>query len=322
MLVAMHMPDHTLSPAVVAVTGLLAAAVAMWSAWQVRRNPLDGTKHSAGLIASVAALIFAGQMVNYALPLAAGAEGVSGHLLGGAIAALLLGPWAAMGVMIVVLTVQCLVFGDGGFAALGANVLNMAIVGVWTAWGVRHLLTKAGKSVGLATAALAGFASVVAAAAVCSLELLATGGADAAAFAGPMLKYHLAIGVVEGLLTAGVVALVAAFQAKNASQTATAAAQAGMKGALVAFIAALVVAVCLAPLASASPDGLEVAIARGNFATGESMWNAPLPDYEFPATIGLSGAAAVAAIGILGTLIAFAGSWSAARAAKAVARRS
>lgn len=318
MLVAMHMPDHTLSPAVMAVTGLLAAAVALWSAWQVRRNPLDGTKHSAGLIASVAALIFAGQMVNYPLPF----DGVSGHLLGGAIAALLLGPWAAMGVMIVVLTVQCLVFGDGGFAALGANILNMAIVGVWTAWGVRQMLTKPGRPVGLLTAALAGFASVVAAATICSLELLATGAPDAAAFAGPMFSYHLVIGFVEAQITAGVFAMVAAFQTSSSSPSAAEVAKAGTKAALVAFIAAIVVAVCLAPLASASPDGLEVALARGNFATGESMWNAPLPDYEFPSTFGLTGAAAVAAIGILGTLIAFAGSWSAARAAKAVARRS
>jgi cobalt/nickel transport system permease protein len=322
MLVAMHMPDHTLSPAVVAVTGLLAAAVALWSAWQVRRNPLDATKHSAGLIASVAALIFAGQMVNYPLPMFVGAGGVSGHLLGGAIAALLLGPWAGMGVMIVVLTVQCLIFGDGGFAALGANVLNMAIVGVWTAWGVRQLLTKPGKSVGLLTAALAGFASVVAAATVCSLELLATGGADAASFAGPMFTYHLVIGFVEAQITLGVVAMVTAFQATSATQSPADLAKAGTKGALVAFVAAIVVAICLAPIASASPDGLEVALVQGNFATGDSMWNAPLPDYEFPSTFGFTGAAAVAAIGILGTLLAFAGSWSAARAAKAVARRS
>lgn len=318
MLVAMHLPDHTLSPAVVGVTGLLAAAVAMWSAWQVRRNPLDAAKHPAGLIASVAALIFAGQMVNYPLPF----DGVSGHLLGSAIAALLLGPWAAMGVMIVVLTVQCLVFGDGGLAALGANVLNMAVVGVWAAWGVQKLLTKPGKSVGLVTAALAGFASVVAAAVVCSLELLATGSENAAAFAGSMLKYHLVIGFVEAQITAGVVSMVAAYQATSGSQSAAEVAKAGTKSALVAFVVAIVVAVCLAPLASASPDGLEVALLNGNFATGDSMWAAPLADYEFPTSIGISGAAAVAVIGILGTLIAFAGSWSAARTAKAVARRS
>lgn len=318
MLVAMHMPDHTLSPAVVAVTGLLAAAVALWAAWQVRRTPLDAAKHPAGLIASVAALIFAGQMVNYPLPY----DGVSGHLLGSAIAALLLGPWVGMGVMIVVLTVQCLVFGDGGLAALGANVLNMAIVGVWTAWGVRQLLTKPGRSVGLLTAALAGFASVVAAAVVCSLELLATGSENAAAFAGSMLKYHLVIGFVEAQITAGVVAMVAAFQATSGSQSSAEVAKAGTKSALVAFLVAITVAVCLAPLACASPDGLEVALLDGNFASGDSSWSAPLADYEFPASIGFSGAAAVAAIGILGTLIAFAGSWTAARTADAVSRRS
>lgn len=321
MLVAMHMPEHTLSPEVVVGTALAAVGVALWGAWHKRRANHDAPSQSASLVASVAALIFAGQMVNYALPLEGGAEGVSGHLLGGAIAALLLGPWAAMGVITMVLIVQCLVFGDGGLAALGANVLNMAVVGVWTAWGVRNLLAKGTQPVGAFVAFAAGFASVVAAAAVCSVELLASGDAAATAIIRPMLSFHLAIGVVEGLLTAGVVAVASRYQAKLTSSTAEGLAQARTKAAMTAFVAALVVAAVLAPLASASPDGLEVALAQGNFATGDSYWAAPLPDYELPAAYGTHGVAAGIAIAVLGTLTAFAGSWSAARVGTAVARR-
>jgi len=321
MLVAMHMPEHTLSPEVVVGTALAAVAVALWGAWHMRRASHDTQSQPASLVAAVAALIFAGQMVNYALPLEGGVEGVSGHLLGGAIAALLLGPWAAMGVITMVLIVQCLVFGDGGLAALGANVLNMAVVGVWTAWSVRKLLAKGKQSAGVLVAFAAGFVSVVAAAAVCSVELLASGDATATAIIRPMLTYHLAIGVVEGLLTAGVVAVVACYQGKSAKTSAAGDAQARTKGALVAFVAALVVAAVLAPLASASPDGLEVALAQSNFATGDSYWAAPLPDYELPAAYGTRGVAAGIAIAVLGTLLAFAGSWSATRVTTAVARR-
>lgn len=321
MLIAMHMPDHTLSPAVTMITASAAATVAIWSAWQMRTATSNAKQQPAGLIASVAALIFAGQMVNYTLPFAGGGEGVSGHLLGGAIAALLLGPWAAMGVMIMVLAVQCLVFGDGGLAAFGANALNMAIIGVWTAWGVRRSLGDVTKPVSLPVAALAGFASVVAPAAACSLELLASGNDGAAAIIQPMLTYHLAIGVVEGLLTAGVVSVVAVYQAKSGATSFAGKAQARTKGALVGLAAALVIAAVLSPLASASPDGLEVALARGNFAAGESMWSAPLADYELPASLGSTNLAAGVAIAILGTLAAFAGSWSATRVRLAVAKR-
>ena len=321
MLVAMHMPDHTLSTPVVCGTALAAAAVALWGAVQMRRAKVDQQAHPAGLVAAVAALIFAGQMVNYALPMNGGGEGVSGHLLGGAIAALLLGPWAAMGVMIMVLAVQCVLFGDGGLAALGANALNMAIVGVWAAWGVRKLLVKENKPAGVAVAGLAGFVSVIAAAAVCSLELLASGGEGATAVIRPMLTYHLAIGVVEGLLTAGVVALVAAYHAKSSKNAAVDTAQARTKAALIGFAAAILIAAALSPLASASPDGLEVALAQANFTTGASYWLAPLPDYELPAGFGATSTAAAIAIAILGTIVAFAGSWSATRMSTAVARR-
>ncbi|MCE9606275.1 MAG: energy-coupling factor ABC transporter permease [Planctomycetia bacterium] len=325
MLVAMHMPDHILSPTVTLATAIAAAGTALLGAWHMRRSTDNRAAQHAGLVAAVAALVFAGQMVNYTLPFNGTGEGVSGHLLGGAIAALLLGPWAAMGVMIVVLVVQCLVFGDGGLSALGANVLNMAIVGVWAAWGVRRAIAKNG-TVGIPTAALAGFISVVAAAGVCSQELLASGGAEAGAIIRPMLTYHLAIGAVEGLMTAGVIAIVASYQTKsfaNGADSATQAPtiQARTKGALLGLIAALAIAAFLAPLASASPDGLEVALVGGNFSTGSSFWNAPLTDYELPASLGATSAVAAVAIAILGTLVAFAGGWCVTRAGHAIVRR-
>ena len=159
MLIAMHMPDHTLAPEVAMGATLATLAASAW-AWRRRRGGAPPSNPTApAMMGVVAALVFAGQMVNFAIP----GLGISGHFLGAATAALLLGPWGGAATIGLVLVVQCLVFGDGGLTALGANLWNMAIIGVVSAWGVRRMIrghegTLAGR---LAIAAVAGDSSSV-----------------------------------------------------------------------------------------------------------------------------------------------------------------
>ncbi|MDQ0424653.1 energy-coupling factor ABC transporter permease [Cellulomonas iranensis] len=123
----MHVPDHVLSDPVSVTTGLVAGAAVVGSAVRARRRA-DAAPHPA-MIAATTATVFGLQMLNYRV-----AAGTSGHLIGGALAAALLGPAWGLLSMTVVLTVQALLFADGGLTALGTNVTLMAVVGVLVGW--------------------------------------------------------------------------------------------------------------------------------------------------------------------------------------------
>jgi cobalt/nickel transport system permease protein len=160
----------------------------------------------------VAAFVFAVQMLNF--PIFAG--GVSGHLMGGALAALLVGPWLGALCVAVVLVVQALLFGDGGVAMLGLNVTNIALVGTAAAYLliVPLLRVLPGTSAGLAvTGFVSALVSVVVAALAFVGEYWLGGTADLggglAGLAGTMAGLHLLIGVGEGLITATTVVAVA-----------------------------------------------------------------------------------------------------------------
>ena len=124
---ALHIPDGFVSAPVAAVGWVLAAAAIALAARRADRN-LD--ERAAPLMGVMAAFIFAGQMVNFPV-----AGGTSGHLVGGALAAILLGPWAAIIVMTAVVALQALLFQDGGLAALGVNTLNMAVISALVGMG-------------------------------------------------------------------------------------------------------------------------------------------------------------------------------------------
>jgi cobalt/nickel transport system permease protein len=132
----MHIPDGFLSPPVWGSLDALSGCVVAFGLRQVGRHVEEKTIPLMGVLA---AFIFAAQMVN--IPVVGG---VSGHFLGGALAGILLGPWSGLVLMTGVLLVQCLLFQDGGLAALGANILNMGIIGSigasWTAACLRHLV--------------------------------------------------------------------------------------------------------------------------------------------------------------------------------------
>jgi cobalt/nickel transport system permease protein len=203
----MHVPDGFLDIATSAGTAAVAVGGLSLALRGARRELDDRIAPLAGV---TAVFVFAGQMINF--PVGAG---TSGHLIGGALAALLVGPWTATLCLSVVLIVQALLFSDGGITALGTNITLMGIVAVWTAWGTYRLLSRLlPKRMSLVPwlAFVAGFVSVPAAAAVFA-GLYAVGGQAPIALdtlLTVMVGWHVVIGLGEGLITALIVGSVLA----------------------------------------------------------------------------------------------------------------
>jgi len=203
----MHVPDGFLSLPASLATGVVAAAGVGLALRGARRELDERTSPLAGL---VAAFVFAVQMLNF--PVAAG---TSGHLLGGALAAVLVGPSTATLCLTVVLAVQALLFADGGITALGTNIVLMGLVGVWVGWGgfvaARRVLPRRPASAAPA-AAVAGLLSVPAAAAVFALLFVVAGTVPVPLdlVVGAMVGVHVLIGVGEAVITGLVVSAVVA----------------------------------------------------------------------------------------------------------------
>ena len=200
----MHIPDGFIN----AQTSLAAGAVAAGGVGiSLRRAAQTLQERQAPLAGLVAAFIFAVQMLNF--PVAAG---TSGHLLGGVLAAVLVGPWAGCVCVAVVLVVQSL-FADGGLTALGLNVTNMAIVGVFGGWAVFVLLRRAlpaTKTSVMVSSGIAAGISVVLAASAFVLEYAVggTGNAPVGTVLAAMVGVHTLIGIGEGVITALTVGVV------------------------------------------------------------------------------------------------------------------
>jgi cobalt/nickel transport system permease protein len=286
-MLAMHAPDGFLDPVVAVVTAAISFAVMAFAVRAASRELGDRQVPLAGI---AAAFVFAAQMFNFPV-----ASGTTGHLLGGALAAILLGPWVGSLVVAVVVLVQALVFADGGLTALGYNVLNMAIVpafGGWAIfWLVRRLLPKHAGGVIGATAIASGLTVVLASIAF-SIEWLFGATAPVAfdtVFAA-MVGVHTLIGVGEAVISAMVVAavlaarpdLVAGARDLDRAQLADRA-RVGVRpfllgGALVAAFFAMVVS----QFAASDPDGLEkVAIDQGfaDRAADHSLADSVFADY-------------------------------------------
>lgn len=203
----MHVPDGFLDAPTSVATGVVAAAGVAVALRGARRELDDRTAPMAGLVAT---FVFAGQMMNF--PVAAG---TSGHLLGGALAAVLVGPFTAVLCISVVLLVQALLMADGGITALGTNITLMALVGVVAGWlifaGLRAVLPKR-LSLVAPLAAIAAAISVPVVAAVFTL-LFAIGGTapvDLGKVLTAMIGWHIAIGLGEAVITGLVVGAVVA----------------------------------------------------------------------------------------------------------------
>jgi cobalt/nickel transport system permease protein len=293
----MHIPDGFLSTAVSIVLWLVSIAVI---AYALKRVGGELGERQVPLMGVLAAAIFAGQMLNFTV-----VGGTSGHLLGAALATILLGPWAAVIVMTSVVSIQALIFQDGGLIVLGANLFNMAIIGVAVAYMVYRTIYRlsGGKQWGIFLGGfLAAWASIELAALACALELAASATSPANIAIPAMGGIHALIGIGEGLITLGALAFLYATR-RDLLRAGEGSASHGK----LVWVAGLAIALLLAvfsPLASAYPDGLEwVAEQHGFIETAMEPFYEIIPDYVFP---GISNEAlATILAGILGTLIVF-----------------
>lgn len=318
----MHVPDGFFNAAVSVSAGVVAAAGVAVCLRGARRELDDRTAPMAGL---VAAFVFAVQMLNF--PVAAG---TSGHLLGGALAAILVGPYTAVLCVAVVLLVQAFFFADGGLTALGVNITLMGLVAVLIGWGVFLLITRSVRNRGVVVVAsfVAALLSVPASALAFTLLFWIGGTApiEIGTVAAAMGGVHLLIGVGEGLITAvtvstvlairpdlvyGARGIVAPLVLRGADGDVTVTPESPAAPAPVAarrrswFLpAGIAVAALLAGVvsfyASSSPDGLEwVAEDKGfsDQATDHSLGEQPLADYGDVGGIPV-GVAGVIGVGV------------------------
>jgi cobalt/nickel transport system permease protein len=286
----MHVPDGVLSPAVCVITGGVAAVGVVWAAVRVSRAARAGERLPAA--GAVAACVFAAQMVNFPL-----GHGVSGHLLGGALAAIVLGPHLAVLAMTTVVLVQCLLFGDGGLTALGANVLNLALIGPLAGSFAYQTLRRRvlrGSQAGVSAAVAAGF-SVVLASVACAFEFGLSGNARLTEILPALVGSHLGIGIFEAAVTGAAV-----FAMSRALDQAPALSPPPSHPQMRWFLVPALVAVLLAPLASEAPDALSAALqAFATLKNAGPLFTAPWTDYSLgsalPAWLSRLGAGALGA---------------------------
>ena len=328
----MHMADALLTPQVAGTMYAFSAAAAGVSIYRLKK---EDDPQKIPLMAVSAALVFAGQMINYTIP----GTGSSGHICGGMLLSALLGPFAGFLSMIVILTIQCLFFADGGLMALGANIWNMAFYGCfvgyflvwrnivnsrWFGEGAKgqHARITAASLIGCILTLQLGAFSVV-------LETTASGITELpfGAFLALMQPIHLAIGLVEGLITAAVLnfvyssrpELLCGLDRDNKHQG-----RGTLRSTLVILaVVTLVTGGGLSLAASSNPDGLEWALFgneeegyAANMGLDEEDFGAAsaaadtaqsiqektsfLPDYAFK---GSDSAAGTTVSGIAGSMI-------------------
>lgn len=269
----LHIPDGFLSTAVALVFWLITIAFVSIAA---RRVQQDFDERLAPLMGILAAFIFAAQMINFPV-----AGGTSGHLLGGALAAIILGPWAAILVMTAVIGAQAILFQDGGLLVMGANIFNMGILTALIGFGLYRSAAGRSRRTKLVVAAVAAWLTVMAGALSTSLQLWLSGTSTLNIVMPAMLGVHALIGVGEALITAGALAFIMQTRPDLLSD-----AQVTAKGGrlwIIAGAAITLLVIFLAPFASANPDGLErVAEDMGFVNAGVAAPYQLLPDYTIP----------------------------------------
>jgi cobalt/nickel transport system permease protein len=264
----MHIPqnllDGSICPVTAVASGLCLAGAAL-AAYRSAKKP-----HPLRF-AAVSAFIFAVQMMNFPI-----SGGTSGHLLGGVLASAVLGvPFGVLALALVV-TIQALVFADGGLTVLGANIFNMAVLGAGLGGLLRlELLEKlpGGESRVWIATGLASWVSVMLAALACGLELALAGVLPLTQVVPAMLGVHTPIGVGEALVTCAALALF--------DRPATAGAASTSRSFAAPALAALLIALCLSPFASPLPDGLEAVMTYYQILhEAAPLFVTPLADYQ------------------------------------------
>lgn len=303
----MHIPDGFVSVPVAGATAL-ASVAALFIAFE-RSQEAFGIRR-APILGLTTAFIFAAQMINFPV-----AGGTSGHLLGGTLAAIVLGsPWAGTLCIATVLIIQAVLFADGGITALGANILNMAVVGVWVGWVLTQTLQRLfGGSKGRLplAAGIAAGVSVAVAAIACAIELALSGTAPVAIVLPAMAGVHILIGIGEGIITGGVLTYLA-----TARPDLLPGEQQEFRGWSVPIVTIFLIAGVLSLFASAWPDGLEKVAENTGFIDLASKVRVivptPLADYgiEGLGPIGTSIA------GLVGATVCFAVAFGIAKVVK------
>lgn len=318
----MHMSDALLSPVVGGAFWAFSAGMIGWSA---RKTAADSDGSKTVLMGVLGAFVFAAQMINFTIP----GTGSSGHIGGGLLLAVLLGPWRAFITLASVLVIQALFFADGGLLALGCNIFNMAFIPAFIAWPFifRPIAGDGRSPARLATASIAAATlGLLAGAFSVVMQTTLSGISDLPfnTFVLFMLPIHAAIGITEGVLTWGVLSFIASTEPgllRTAAET-----HAPKTGFVTAtlLVAALAIGGALSWFASSNPDGLEWSVAKvtgkeelaspaekaHRFLEGLQEKVAILPDYDFrhagdnTATTGSPVNAGTSLSGIAGSLLA------------------
>ncbi len=289
---AMHIPDGFLS---VAVSVVLWLATIVLLAIAVRKTQGQLGERQIPLMGVMAAFIFAGQMINFPV-----AGGTSGHLLGGALAAIVLGPWAGVIVMAAVIGLQGLLFQDGGLLVMGANIFNMGLLTVLIGFGLYRSVASQSQGVRLAAAGVAAWLSVMTGAFSTALQLWLSDTSPLAVVLPAMMGVHALIGIGEALITVAAIAFILRVR-PDLLGAEKVKAQGGW-GWVAAGLALSLAVVLLSPWASANPDGLErVAEDVGFIQHGLDAPYQVLPDYTVPG-LGDSALSTIIA-GAIGALV-------------------
>ncbi|SHI32618.1 energy-coupling factor ABC transporter permease [Parasporobacterium paucivorans] len=256
----MHMADALIVPAVAAT---MYAASAVTAGYSIKKVKLENDIKKIPVMGIMAAFVFAAQMINFTIP----GTGASGHFSGGLLLAIMLGPYAGFLSMISILTVQCLLFADGGILALGCNIWNMAFYACFIGYFLiyRNMVKKNTKPQWIIFATvLASVISLQLGAFSVTLQTLASGVTELSfvQFLAMMQPIHLAIGVIEGLITSAVVIFI-----KNARPELLNMGEANNKMEFKKFLVILSIVVVLiggglSLTASSNPDGLEWSILK------------------------------------------------------------
>lgn len=290
----LHIPDGFLT---------LIISLVFWTATIIMVGlAVSKTNESLGekqipLMGVMAAFIFAAQMLNFPV-----AGGTSGHFLGGALASIVLGPWAGILVMTAVVSVQALLFQDGGLLVMGANIFNMGILTAVIGFGLYRLVSGRSRGVRLAAAGLAAWTATMAAALITALQLWLSSTTRLEIVFPAMMGVHALIGIGEALITVAAIAFIE--QTRPDLISAEKAKASGGGGWVIAGLMVTLLAVFISPLASSNPDGLErVAEDLGFLDRGLDAPFQILPDYSIP-FLGETGLSTILA-GVVGAVIVF-----------------
>lgn len=307
----MHMSDTLISPAVAVATSIVAAALVVVATRKIGRTERHNTTRLIPLMGVMGALIFAAQMLNFAIP----ATGSSGHIVGGVLLAAVLGEWAGFLTLTSVIIVQCLLFADGGLMTLGCNVLNMAALSCLVAYPLifKPLIHNHNSPSRWAAASIATSITALAMGALAvtiETELSGITALPYGRFLSFMLPIHLLIGIGEGLATAAVIASLRRYRPDLLFDSTEPSARPRTQFIAITVVVALLVASVAGTVASSRPDGLEWSIERTTAGVEIAESQSPLhhraariqrttallPDYE-ASMAGLVGVGATLAVG-------------------------